>query len=80
MPIEGASGERRLWLLVIRRAQQEAEGRRVLGDPPRITTYLARRWLTTCTRDFQLVCEFAGFTPDMKKALHEQETKKWPKN
>lgn len=54
--------ERELWLRVIRFAQEEAAGRVTSGVHQRTTMIRARRWLTSRTESFRLVCRWAGLS------------------
>ena len=61
---------RRLWLSVIHRAVEEAEGVNCFRYAPGLTrssTYRARKWLTTDTRSLRAVCRFAEV--DVEKLL-----------
>lgn len=78
MPIEGAQREREFWLKVILRAQAEADGRyREKGDNPRMVRYLARKWLTRCSKELQRVCRLAGFSDQQIEILIKQSQEKW---
>ena len=66
--------ERLLWLSVIRQAQFDAEGRGEIDDRLR---YLAKRWLTTMSRSFLIVCSLAGMPATQAHYLQEQERKKY---
>lgn len=77
---DDAAVEREFWLRVIRRAQQEAEGRHIeKGENARNIKHQARKWLTRCTRGFLLICTLAGLNQQQIRVLLEQEQRKWGK-
>lgn len=51
------------WLNVLTRAQEEAEGMYVYDHRRGFVMRQAKKWLT-CSRDFFVVCRFAGMDPD----------------
>lgn len=78
MPVDQAQKEREFWLRVILRAQAEASGRYLeKGDDPRMVRYLARKWLTRCSREFRRVCDLAGLNEHQITLLVQQSREQW---
>lgn len=78
MATDDARIEREFWLKVILRAQAEANGRYVeKGDNPRMIRYLARKWLTHCTKSLQQVSKMAGLNSQQVQNLIQQSKEKW---
>lgn len=65
-----------LWLTVLRRAQEESEGRHIYVDREKSehVRYLAGRWLKTWSRSYLTVCELAGLTEKEARWLQEQRS------
>lgn len=77
--IETSQDFRVLWLKVIRRAQEEADGMYASwsGEDPEKLKRHARKWLTHPSRGFCLVCEMAGFSWDQTKRLMEEMRRRY---
>lgn len=71
--VESSQEFRTLWLAVIKRAQDEAEGKYTHwdGEDVQVTMDRARRWLTFGSPNFCLVCELAGLSLDQTFRLLE---------
>lgn len=71
---EPAYQERMLWLVVLRQAIWDAEGRSEV-EPTLI--YRAKKWLTHPTHAFLDVCSMAGMPETQAHYLQEQQRKRW---
>lgn len=70
--------ERRLWLTVIRRAQEEAEGTPSFSGMPKSWIRQAQRWLTNeKLGQMQLVCLLAGLSSEQFKDLRASAIKQY---
>jgi hypothetical protein len=70
--------ERRLWLSVIRRAQEEAEGVPSFSGMPKVWIRHARRWLTSeKLGQMQKTCLFAGLSSEQFKDLRRRAIKQY---
>jgi hypothetical protein len=71
--------ERELWLKVIRRAQEEAEGQQLYTGDTEHMQYMAARWLCTRSRSFLEVCEYAGLDDvKIERLLHRNRQRYLP--
>lgn len=75
---------RELWLTVIQRAQEEAEGNYMFeyGNQAKmkLVQRRAKKWLTRETKSFYKVCELAGLSCDEAQALLEVNKRKYGVN
>ncbi len=80
--LSSALGERSLYQSVLVRLVADACGRGLAGPPPRQREQLrenARRWLLHSKRDFEMVCAFAGFEPELVRAgVRRLASEGWP--
>lgn len=79
METEGrrVTNEQKLWLTVIHRAQEEADGRYLYVGNIEMLKYRARKWLVTETRSFWKVCALAGFSEQETRELLEHNRRKY---
>jgi hypothetical protein len=67
-----------LWLAVIRRAQEEADGRYTYWDEDAgLVRRRAVKWLSTLSVGLCEVCASAGFTPEMVRRLIQDSREKY---
>lgn len=69
--------EKRLWLGVLFRATQEAEGKYIYGGDEEAIKNAARRWLMVRSRDLLEVCRMAGLDDEHTERLIEGSKKKY---
>ena len=79
MDTESGQNEHKLWLHVILRAVQDAEGNVTYAEDARDAKRLqsrARKWLTRDSKSYRKVCLWAGLTQEQSTLLQEEWRKR----